>query len=197
MSFRGLRGFDPGGVRGTASEEPGPRPPSSTSFAISQQTSRPEQKAPQGGIVFRRPLVPIITAIALIEVDHERQILELIDGGKLRWAFDVAGGDRRKREVRILGESINEYLTGHRPPPCSPEEDFARTIGIIFPNVPATIPTLPIAKALNVSEDHVLNLCRARLMRTANGQKWRRGKGGSARILTASVIEFLKRRRII
>ena len=195
--LRGLRGFDPSAPR-TAPSGAGKTPADSTAAASTtdQAVARRRIMVP-GAIVFQRPLVSISTAMALIDVDREQQITALIEEGMLRWAFDVANGKGLKREVRILGESINEYLAGQKAPSCSAAEDFARVLDTIFPNLPASLPTRAIARAWSVSGDHVLNLCRSRLLRTVNCSTWHRGPTGAAHIEIGSVIAFLKERRLV
>jgi len=197
MIFRGLRGFDPGGTRAATTGKPDARLDLTTKAPAMDRAGVPFHNGAPGAILFRRPLVSISTALALVDADDERQIIEMIEQGKLRWAFDVADGKRLKREVRILGASINEYLTGQQAPSCSAADDFARAIGIIFPVVPATVPTPTIARAFSVSPDHVLNLCRSCEICTVKGHTWHRGPRGAAQIVTASIIAFLKRRRMI
>jgi hypothetical protein len=194
--FRTLRGFAPGLQRPepAAAASNSPEFPSTRSV-VDQVTGSPGNLG-RGPVLFRRPLVSISTAMALIDVECEEQIDELIEQGKLRWAFDVSNTARRNREVRILGASINELLSGQPAPTCSAAEDFARAMDCIFPNLPATLSTPTIVKAWSVSSEHVLNLCRSNLLRTVNGSGWSRGPGGVARIVSASAIEFLKARRL-
>ena len=148
-------------------------------------------------IVFKRPLVSTWTAMSLIEVDAEEEIIKLIEDGRMRWAFNIATAGASKRLVRILGQSINEYLAGQEAPPINAAEDFARTMDLIFPSRHAMTRAVAVAHAWNTSRDHILNLCREGQLRVAEGSDWRRGPGGSPIVETASAIEFLKQRRVV
>jgi len=57
-----------------------------------------------------RPLVPIEAVMVLIDRDED-DILNLVELGKLRWAFDISSPGTKRRELRIHRESVLEYLS--------------------------------------------------------------------------------------
>ncbi len=147
---------------------------------------------------FKRPLVTISTALSLIGVDYPEQIIALIQGGQLRWAFDVSTKRSKRREIRILGESINEYLAGH---PATEQQDFNVVMKAVFPEPKWAVPAFDIACAWNLSSTHFLALCRStpreiNLVKGIEG-RCRRGPGGSPLVEVGSAIAFLRRRRVL
>ncbi len=57
------------------------------------------------GYTARRPLVPI-SAVAMFLNKSAREVLSLIEDGKLRWAFDIRSAKSSRREIRVLRESL-------------------------------------------------------------------------------------------
>jgi hypothetical protein len=60
------------------------------------------------GFTERRPLVPVGAAAMFLNVTT-RKVLELIESGELRWAFDIRSQDAARREVRVLRQSMFEF----------------------------------------------------------------------------------------
>ncbi len=58
-----------------------------------------------------RPLIPIEAVMVLADRDED-DVLNLIDIGMLRWAFDIATPGTDRRELRIFRESLIDYLRG-------------------------------------------------------------------------------------
>ena len=154
-------------------------------------------KAPCRRIRFHRPLVSIWTALTLIGGDRPEEIIALIEEGQLRFAFDVRTKRAKTREIRILGSSINEFLAGRRAPAISEQEDFNLAMQAVFPAPKPVIPAFEIARAWNVSPDHLINLCRGRELNLVKGARIRRGRGGSPMVETRSATEFLRQRRML
>ena len=130
--------------------------------------------APQ--IQLHRPLVSLWTALALIGGERPEQIITLIEQGNLRWAFDI-GTKGAKREIRILGKSILEYLAARATPGA---EDFNAAVKTVFPMPEWLIPAARIAYAWSTSPDHILNLCRGRELHFAKGPSGRPRRGREA-----------------
>jgi hypothetical protein len=155
-------------------------------------------------IVFRRPMVDESAAMALTGAESQEEIIALIEEGRLRWAWNVARpGASRRREVRILGESINEFLAGAERTSgiaADSEEEFSQVQGVIFPSIVprhgATVRSICVARALNISSDQALMLGRDKALRFASGTKCKTGQEGSPRFDFSSVVEFLKLRRL-
>lgn len=59
------------------------------------------------GFTARRPLVPL-SAVAMFLNKSAREVLSLIEDGKLRWAFDIRSAKSSRREIRVLRESLFE-----------------------------------------------------------------------------------------
>jgi len=59
------------------------------------------------GFTARRPLLPL-SAVAMFLNKSAREILALIEDGKLRWAFDIRSAKSSRREIRVLRQSLFE-----------------------------------------------------------------------------------------
>jgi hypothetical protein len=153
-------------------------------------------KAPRRRIRFHRPLVSVWTALTLIGGDRPEEIIALIEEGQLRFAFDIRTKKAQVREIRILGQSINEFLAGDPAPAISEQDDFNLAMQAVFPAAMPAIPAFEIARAWNASRDHVLNLCRGRELSLVKGARIRRGRGGSPMVEMRSATEFLRQRRV-
>jgi len=60
------------------------------------------------GFSERRPLVPLPAVMMFLD-RTANEVVELIEDGKLRWAFDIRTTKAGSREVRILRQSLFEY----------------------------------------------------------------------------------------
>jgi len=142
----------------------------------------------------------VAVAQAALDLDAE-QVMALIYDGRLQWAFNLAGADARRCEVRILSRSL-EACQQRRAAPVANDGEFAAVIKIIFPMVrprPGVADALrarTIYHRLNIKHAHLYELVAAGLLKLLPGSHPRRGPTGSPQIEFASVIEFLRERRI-
>ena len=147
-----------------------------------------------GAIRFARPLVSTGTALSVIQrLDYEEQVLALVESGDLLWAWDVAAPNANRREIRILGQSINAYLAGN-PGPDIPPEGVMR---LLFPEGHPTLSASELARRMNLCSTHMLTLCRSGCLRLVPGARVRRGPSGSPQVELSSVAKFLEQRRIL
>jgi hypothetical protein len=143
-------------------------------------------------IRFRRPLVTVSTAMSLINVLWPEEIISMIDDGRLRWAFNISRhADAKSREVRILSNSINSYLLGLDVAPEQPNE-FQGVLASIFPDQPAEIRAADIARSFNCGTELIFCLHRDGALKGAGQGSFR-----SPKYQFASVVEFLRQRRIV
>jgi len=165
------------------------------------------------GLDVKRPLTALSVVTAALDL-RPRHVSNLIEAGKLRWAFDIRTRSARAREVRIWRESILEFA-GLQPPPNPPmtdDEEFTAIllqilppeedpppppspIALVFCHVPRPEPSVSaaiLARSFSCAEGHIANLIRNRLLLPA-------GKNSRGRLLVtrASVIQFLRQRRIL
>jgi hypothetical protein len=148
-------------------------------------------------VYVKRPLVGVSTVQAALNLDLPG-VNALIADGSLR-AFNVAAEIHFKRHLRILAADIERFQRGDK----KPEPDFDTMMALAFPMAPApragvvaTLKLATIARQLNVKGMHVSSLIERRLLRLVPGEKARRGPTGSPRVEFASVISFLKKRRV-
>lgn len=144
-------------------------------------------------IRFRRPIVSVATALALTDAARQEEVIEMIEDGRIGWAWNVGRG--RCREVRILAESINVYLAGDQAANSQPE--FNQVLDLIFPEQRAELRAVEIAQAFSIGTDQVFGLHRDGCFILIKGSPWCSGPDGSPRFQFSSVVDFLKNRRIV
>jgi hypothetical protein len=187
------------------------------------------------GFTKQHPLIPLAAA-ALFLNHSRREVLTLIENGKLRWAFDIRSPRASRREVRILRQSLFEFagLYSFNNKASSREIEFQRVMDLILPEEfiqsPADVlwkttrPSLrrsrnfqnemrlaaeayrimkvprdavmrgtEIAEYFSCIPQHVTNLIRKKMFQTVNVP---RGPKASPFVTRASVIQFLKKRRM-
>src|SRR5579871_6890261 len=66
------------------------------------------------GFTARRPLVPL-RAVSMYLDKGTRQVLTLIEGGTLRWTFDIRSTRAARREVRVFRQALFEFTGLYAP----------------------------------------------------------------------------------
>ena len=187
------------------------------------------------GFTKQHPLIPL-PAAALFLNRSRREVLSLVESGKLRWAFDIRSPRASRREVRILRQSLFDLagLYSFNKTPPNRDAEFRRVMDLILPEEfilsPADVlwkttrPSLrrsrnfqdelrlaaaayrkmkvprdavlrgtEIAEYFSCIPQHVTNLIRKKMFQTVNVP---RGPKASPFVTRASVIQFLKNRRL-
>jgi hypothetical protein len=163
------------------------------------------------GFTARCPLVPL-PAVMLFLDRKQRAVVALIESGQLRWAFDIRSASAATREIRVLRDSLFEY-TRLRPREHFHESDqveFTEITRAILPerrekrrrrSAPSFMPAkerepvvtgAEVAQCFSCSTGHVRKLLRDNLLRAP----CRRASGDAVLLLRASVVEFLRKRRM-
>ena len=135
-----------------------------------------------------RPLVPLEAIMVLLDIDED-SVLGLIDGGELRWAWNIASAGSDRREVRVLRESILSYCALSGQP--SGEESLWT---IVFGHSRDVVKSTELQRLFSCSSSHVHRLIKDKDLVALNAATT--GPNGFARITRASVIAFLQARRI-
>lgn len=142
-----------------------------------------------------RPLMPIEAVQWRLDKD-ESQVRAMIDEGELLWAFNIARPTVEAPTVRVLAQSVEDYLAGVAPPAEDEETEWQRVAGMIFPDRPV-ITGIELRRMLCCGREHARKLVRARQFRLVKGSRIRRGPGGYAQLEAASVRDWLRKRRVI
>ena len=157
---------------------------------------------PLAQVTLNYPLVSADVASAALKCDRTR-VMALIDEGKIRWAFNFALELSYRCEPRILSVSLADYQSGRVTQWPQDMDEFSAVIKLIFPMAPqvragvvATLRATTVAKQMGISINHFLKLCDANWIKLAKGTRRCAGPAGSPLVEFASVVEFLKRRRI-
>lgn len=137
-----------------------------------------------------RPLLPMEAVMAVLDRDED-DVTMLIEQGALGVAFDIAGKNSSRRDVRVWRESVLHYARKTGPAP-----DFGWSIrDILKPREQQYIRATEIKDRFTCSSTHVLQLLADGLI--AGDPPRRRGPGSSPQILRNSVAAFLQSRRIL
>lgn len=163
-------------------------------------TTAPPLPLPQ--ITLRTPLVSLDVARAALRMTTN-EVMALIDARRLRYCFNVAVEIIYRREVRILANSLAHYQRGARTR-FGDGDELQAVIRMIFPMAPAprfgvvsTLRATTIARQLSLKTDTVLALLDAGWLRSPTNSERHPGPTGSPAIEFSSVVEFLKKRRIV
>ena len=143
-----------------------------------------------------RPLMPL-SAVEWRLDRHEYEVITMIEEGELLWAFDVRAPKASHAELRVLTQSVQDYLAGR----CSladkdEDADWQRVARLIFPDQPSIV-TGELTRSLSCGRQHAINLVYGRQFRLVPGSAIRPGPGGSPRLETASVAGWLRKRRVL
>jgi hypothetical protein len=133
----------------------------------------------------RRPLVSVWGAALLLN-QNEDQVVARIEDGSLLYVFDINLGAPRKRCLRILTACVFDLIAGLK----SDARSLAAVIGSILPVRPS-LRVGEIAFLFHASAWHIVNLCRAGLVRRKGAES------RSMRVDRASLASFLTARRVL
>jgi hypothetical protein len=127
----------------------------------------------------QRPLpitVPVPEALITVEAARwalgvdEDSVLALIDGGDLRWAWDIAVYRGQIREVRIWSRCITARLTGAE----QPSTDIAGVLDALGITATGRLRAAQVRQILTCSQQHVQRLVNAGTLRAdiSRGTRW-------------------------
>ena len=203
---------------------------------VSKPVVAPIPRAFDFGFTARRPLVPL-PAVTMFLNRETRDVLTLIEGGQLRWAFDIRTAKSARREVRVLRQSLFEFTGLYAPtelPPDAEKTEFSKVIDLILPpgitvataDIPLhgtgqnprnslslllkirlrtisdprlLFPREPILRGTEIAQcfscnrQHLVNLIHEKSLSALD---LKHGPKASPCVTRASVIEFLKQRRM-
>ena len=151
---------------------------------------------PQRRSVKPRPLMPLSAVMWRLD-RHEHEVMTMIQEGHLLWVFDVRAPKASRVDLRVLNQSVQDYLAGRCPFIEKDEDaDWQRVARLIFPDKPSIV-TGELTRSLNCGRQHAINLVYGRQFRLVPGSAIRPGPGGSPRVETASVATWLRKRRVL
>ena len=153
------------------------------------------RQADNSRLTFRRPMLGMNAAKAVTGF-NEDEILAEIFSGKIKWAFNLAAADTERQFVIILTRSLVCFCE----PTLTQPETLEGVANAVLPQqslVTGNLRGTDLQKAFNVTSEHVLNLIRAGRVTESRKSATHQGRGGSPTITRASVVQFLKQRRLL
>lgn len=138
----------------------------------------------------QRALVSIETAKAVLN-KGEDAVLQLIEAGKLRFAFDLGQTGSHRRTIRIFTLSLYDYVNRQDTQPAKVDDCIKYILPMPLPSVAG----VRLAEILNISSSHVSGLVEGGELKEIPNRQ--RSCTSSRSICRASVIQFLKDRRCV
>jgi len=127
----------------------------------------------------------------------EDEVLEMIEDGRLEWAFDLRRKNSRKAFVFVLLESLQkaqDNIINSLTSSDDENEEWNNVIETILPHKKPLIKGSEIVKTFSISSQHMMNLVNDGLLVALNAK---RRRTATPIITRESVIRFLKDRRIV
>jgi hypothetical protein len=131
-------------------------------------------------------MIPLRGCVAALGLG-EQAVLELLEGGQLRWAWDLRRPKARRAYVVVLAQSLRAYQQGGGPP-----AEWADVLKLVLPPHRPMLRAVEVARTLSVTPHHANNLIRDGLLIVLNP---RRGRTTSPLVTSASLARFLQMRR--
>ncbi len=141
-------------------------------------------------IPVKSPLLSVSVVQSVLYCDS-KQIMDLVDDGSLLFAFDIKTRAANKISLRILTQSLVDYVQEKKPDRHRDEEKIYQSI---LPAGKISIPGVVLARTLNCDADHI-----GRLIRDGSFKEFTRRdrRTQTAHIGRDSVLRFLKQRRLL
>ena len=173
------------------------------------KVSAPAQlKLPLTNPRYRRPTMTVAAAKGMLDLGED-DIIELIEVQVALIAWDIATpghrGAERRRELRILTQSVAEYQQLN---PARCEEYYCAitpdaAINLLLSTIDARhsiprdfITVNEVQRVFNCGSTHVINLIQSKALALVPKTDYQRGPGGSPSIARESFIEFLTTRYV-
>lgn len=137
-----------------------------------------------------RPLVPVEVVMVLAD-EHEYEVEAAVDCGALAPAWDIAGPDAERRELRIWSGCLEDYASG-----ANERVTTRFDLSLIFPHSRPHLLSTEIQRLFSCSSTHVHNLIDARLLTQIGAPRSERGPNSAAQVTRASVEKFLREREV-
>ncbi len=136
------------------------------------------------------PLLPLGVLTALGRLS-EKAALELIECGRIEWAWDIRRAGAARREIRVWRDSLFDYLARPQQPARGAT---ATALPELWPHSRPALRSTELTGLFCCSSTHIHALARDGLLEALDAP--RRGPCGAIRVSRASVEAFLLRRRV-
>ncbi|MGB9602784.1 MAG: hypothetical protein ACP5MG_11900 [Verrucomicrobiia bacterium] len=157
----------------------------------------PPRRVKCGAVVeIRSALVPLRVCSAALGVSEGR-VMEMIEEGRLRWAWDLRRKQARRAFVFVLAQSLleaqNKDLKPHYTFNDADAEEWTKVLELVLPHQKPLIKGSEIVRAFSISSQHMMNFVNDGVLVALNA---RRRRTATPVITRDSVIKLLKERRI-
>jgi len=160
----------------------------------------------RAGLQELAPLLSVPTVRSLLKC-HEDFVVQLVESGWVRFAFNIANSGAATRDLRIYHHSLQDYCAGQHLLPNYYTQDESTLWPQVLKDLiapplraseaqPSThLTARHLATRWVCSSTHIYDLIAAHCLEPIS-RDWKRGPNGSATILPASAEAFLRARRV-
>ena len=144
-----------------------------------------------------RGLLPVEFCAVALRATYDG-VMNLVEAGEIKWAFDISTPDAKRSLVRVHRESFLWLLAGQRSNErsalsCATASDVARSI---LPKTRATVTSTELMAWLFCSHQHITRLFQQGAIEQVGRPSTRFGINAIRYAAVPSVVRFLKRRVI-
>jgi hypothetical protein len=143
------------------------------------------------------PTTDFIGARGQLHLGRTEEVQEMLDEGRITWAWNIATRQAKRAEVRFLVHALDAAAKGER---------FDASLDVVARllaghlvkrgQTPPFIRGKDFARIFATGSDHVSHLLEEGTLKRLPGTDWRRGPGGSAVIGWDQFLAFLDERRL-
>lgn len=141
-------------------------------------------------IPLQAPLLSVCAVEAILYCNAEK-ISKLVDEGALLFAFDIRHPDAGKIRLRVLAQSVADYVT--KKPVSERQQDLDAVIETIIPSSKNLVSGTSVARMLNCDADHANRLIKGGALKP---DRRRCHSNQSHQISRDTIVAFLKQRRV-
>lgn len=144
-----------------------------------------------------RALWRVDTCEVFLDLDRDA-IIHRIEDGRLAWAWCISSPTVARRELRVLAASVFE-VAGLKTGLAKPTGDmtFEEVLELVLPHHRSTLRGVELQQVLSCRSDMIRYITRRRGFKIAVRAKTRFGPYSSHKFSRESVIEFLRKGRVL
>ena len=139
-----------------------------------------------------RPLLAVTTVATVLDT-NTRGVVELVEQGRIRFAWDIASPGSRSRCLRILARCVADLQAGTDSFPEGDRLAWEMVLHMILPQFRERMPLREVQRLLAVTESYMLAAARAGLL-PAERRQVARGPHSTYFFPTRRMAEWLQDR---
>lgn len=144
-----------------------------------------------------RALWKVDTCEVFLDLKRQ-QVLERIEDGRLPWAFCISANKSTRRDLRVLAASVVELL-GHKTglPKKTAELTFDEVMELVLPHHRPDLKGTELQRVFGTNPDTIRDIANRKGFVISQCAKERYGPNASNKYSRASVVNFLRKNRVV